>query len=384
MLAKTKTKHQDGREHHITPKFVSCLARTHADVRGGSVIARREKRCLTVDIHCHVLSQRAEALARPHFRIEKEPTLAFATELTRQINKKQIENVLPRMTDAERRIEDMDALGIDVQAISPTPTQYYYWLDPELGREAARMVNDDVVQIAASHPDRFVPLGTVPLQHTSFAVAELERCVRDLGMRGIEINSNVMEEELSSPRLAPFFARAEELGTLLFLHPLGFSEGRRLSNHYLNNVIGNPLESTIAISHLIFDGVLDRHPGLKLCVAHGGGFLPTYRGRMDHAHAAREDCRLHIKRSPSSYLQQLYFDTVMFDPAQLAFVVDQYGSDHILLGSDYPFDMAKADPIGFVDGTPSLSQSDKANILGLNAARLLGLNVEASYPPAKT
>jgi aminocarboxymuconate-semialdehyde decarboxylase len=288
------------------------------------------------------------------------------------------------MVDAERRIKDMDASGIDVQAISPIPTQYYYWLDPEIGREAAQLVNDDIVKFAASHPGRFVPLGTVPLQHTSLAVAELERCVRDLGMRGIEINSNVMGEELSSPRLAPFFARAEELGTLLFLHPLGFSEGRRLSNHYLNNVIGNPLESTVAISHLIFDGVLDRHPGLKLCVAHGGGFLPTYRGRMDHAHVAREDCNLHIKRPPSSYLRQLYFDTVIFDPAQLAFMVEQYGSDHIVLGSDYPFDMAESDPVGFVSGTPGLSQSDRANILGLNAARLLGLNVEASSPPVDT
>ncbi len=340
---------------------------------GAPAPVRMGSRQFTVDLHCHVLSLRAEALAQPHFSIEKEPTLAFATDLTRAINKKQANSTLPVMTDAARRIVDMDAMGIDVQAISCSPVQYYYWLPPELGREAARLINDDVAAIAATAPERFVPIGTVPLQETSYAVTELDRCVAELGMRAIEINTNVMGEELSSPRLAPFFARAEELGVLLFMHPLGFSDGRRLQNHYFNNVIGNPIESTIAIGYLIFDGVLDRHPGLKICVAHGGGFLPTYAGRMDHVHAARDDGRLHIKKRPSEYLRQLYFDTVMFDPDQLSYVVKKYGSDHVLLGTDYPYDMAETRPVEFVNNAPGLTKQDKANILGLNAARLLGI-----------
>ena len=354
--------------------FVPCPVRATVEAQGARPVARRRSSSVTVDIHCHVLSRHAEALAKPHFSIEKEPTLAFANELTRKINAAQITNVAAQMTDPARRIADMDALGIDIQAISPTPTQYYYWLEPELGRDAARLINDNIATIVGAHPDRFVGIGTVPLQNTDFAVAELERCVGELGIRGIEINSNVLGEELSSSRLERFLARAEELDILLFLHPLGFSEGRRLCNHYFNNVIGNPLESAIAVGHLIFDGVLDRFSGLKICVAHGGGYLPTYIGRMDHAYQARADCRTRINRLPSDYLKQVFVDTVMFDPDQLAFVVRRLGRDHVLLGSDYPFDMAETDPVGFVQNAPGLSDADREAILGRNAARLLGLD----------
>ena len=142
-------------------------------------------------------------------------------------------------------------------------------------------------------------MGTVPLQAPELAIAEMRRCVNELGLRGIEISSHVNGKELAAPEFRPFFAAAEELGVLLFLHPLGFTHGQRLSEHYLNNIIGNPIESTIALSHLIFEGVLDSHPGLKLCVAHGGGYLPGYWGRMDHALRAREDCRQHI--SPRAF-----------------------------------------------------------------------------------
>ncbi len=338
---------------------------------------RRGTRSLTVDIHCHVASEAADALAKPHFTLAKEPTLAFANDLTRSINRKQLETVAPKMYDPALRIADMDAMGVDIQAISPSPGQYYYWLEPELGRQAARHSNDGIAGIVAKYPDRFVGIGTVPLQDTDMAIDELRRCVRELGFRGIEINSNVMGEELSSPRLARFFAEAEALDVLLFLHPLGFTEGSRLSNHYFNNVIGNPLESAIAVGHLIFDGVLDRHPGLKLCVAHGGGYLPTYIGRMDHAHGARDDARTVIKKSPSSYLKQLYVDTVMFDPEQLSYVVSRFGSDHVLMGTDYPFDMAEADPVGFVKSAPRLGADERDNIFGLNAARLLKIDVKA-------
>jgi aminocarboxymuconate-semialdehyde decarboxylase len=357
---------------------VACPVRATADAHGSAPVkVRRGTRALTVDIHCHVASQAADALARPHFTLDKEPTLAFANDLTRSINRTQIESVAPQLSDPLRRIADMDAMGIDIQAISPSPGQYYYWLEPDLGRDAARLSNDGIAEIVAAHPDRFVGIGTVPLQNTDMAVAELERCVRSLGLRGIEINSNVMGEELSSPRFARFFGKAEELDVLLFLHPLGFTEGKRLKNHYFNNVIGNPLESSIAVGHLIFDGVLDRHPGLKICVAHGGGYLPTYIGRMDHAHAARDDARTVIKRPPSSYLHQLYVDTVMFDPEQLAYVVSRFGSDHVLMGTDYPFDMAESDPVGFVSGAPRLSDDERANIFGLNAARLLKIDAKA-------
>ena len=158
------------------------------------------------------------------------------------------------------------------------------------------------------------------------------------------------------------------------MHPLGFTHGQRLSEHYFNNLIGNPLESTIAVGHLIFGGVLDAYPGLKLCVAHGGGYLPGYIGRMDHAFRAREDCRQHIHREPSTYLRQLYFDTLVFDRRELKYLVETYGADHLMMGTDYPFDMSEADPVGFHS---ELSQVDREKILGGTAAGLLGLQAPA-------
>ena len=272
------------------------------------------------------------------------------------------------------RLADMDRLGVDVQALSPNPGQYYYFAPPELGRELTRTINDGIAEAVASAPERLVGIGTVPLQDVGMAIAEMHRAVRDCGMRGIEVGTNVGGRDLADDEFRPFFAAAEELGILLFLHPLGFTQGERLSDHYLNNLIGNPLESTIAISHLIFGGVLDAYPGLKICVAHGGGYLPAYRGRMDHAYNAREDCRQHIARAPSSYLNQLWFDSLVFDRAQLDQLVAIYGADRICLGSDYPFDMAEPDPVGFVD---HLGGATKPQVLGLNAARLLGLQAAA-------
>ena len=358
--------------------FFTCAPASSDAGRSTVRTPPRRRKTLTVDIHCHYISKHADEIAAPHFSIEKEPTLAFATDLTRKINQAQKAAVAAKMTDAQVRLAAMDAQGIDVQAISPAPTQYFYWLPPELGRETCRLINDELAGFAAAHPDRFVAMGTVPLQDTHLAIAEMDRCVMDLGMRGIEISSHVNGEELASGRLDPFFARAEELDVLLFLHPLGFTEGRRLAKHYFNNVIGNPLESTIALGHLIFEGTLERYRSLKICIAHGGGYLPTYIGRMDHAHEAREDCRVHIHRRPSDYLQQVYVDTVMFDPDQLQYVAKKLGSEHVLLGTDYPYDMAEIDPAGFIDTAVGLTRSDRANIRGINAARLLKLDIEGN------
>ncbi len=273
----------------------------------------------------------------------------------------------------ESRLSDMDSMGIDIQVISPSPTQYFYWLEPELGREVTKTVNNDLAEFASTS-DRFIALGSVPLQHVGSAIEELNRCINELGMRGIEISSNVNGEELAQARLEPFFARAEELGILIFLHPLGFTEGRRLSNHYFNNVIGNAIDSSIAVGHLIFEGVLDRYPGLKICVAHGGGYLPMYSGRMDHAHSVRQDCRQHIHTRPSSYLKNLYFDTVVFDPDQLSYLVQKYGANRILLGTDYPYDMAESDPVGLVEKAVGCDEDELGQMLGGNALSLLGLS----------
>lgn len=337
------------------------------------------RRHFAVDIHCHVFTPAADEIARPHFRPDNEFMIRWANEDTREVNRKQNDAIYRQLTSVEQRLKDMDRLGIDMQAISPAPAQYYYWAEPELGRETARLVNNRIAEIVAGNPDRFVGMGTVPLQAPDLAVAELERIVKELGLRGVEICTNVAGAELSEPRFRPFFAKAEELGILIFMHPNGFSEGRRLSDHYFINVIGNPLDSTVAVSHLIFGGVLDAHPRLKICVAHGGGFLPAYSGRSDHVHGARSDARSAIKRRPTSYLKKLYFDTIVFTHHQLDYLASLWGSDHLLLGSDYPYDMAEPDPVGFVGSAESLTQEDKAAILGGNAAKLLKIRVPA--PP---
>ena len=343
-------------------------------VTGRSGRASSSKSRFAVDLHCHVFVPEAAQLVGDAFEMEMDDLFKFANQATRDVNAKQAVTINEQLISVERRIADMDAMGVDVQAISPAPLQYYYGLDPELGRDAARAINDRIATIAEQHSDRIVGLANVPMQSPEFAVAELERAVKELGLRGAEISTNVAGADLSEQRFRKFFAKAEELDVVIFLHPSGFSDGRRLMDHYFTNVIGNPLDSTIAVSHLIFGGVLDAYPKLKICVAHGGGYLAAYSGRIDHAHGAREDCRRCIQHPPTSYLKRLYFDTVVFTEHQLEYLVRLYGSDHIVLGTDYPYDMGMYDPVGFVEAAAELTDADKDAIVGGNAARLLGIS----------
>lgn len=346
------------------------MACTH-DSQASALTVRARGRHLVVDIHAHLNVAAAEARIRQDMP-QLPRGLPFSCPASDAVNGRMFAQIGSRLNGVTERIEDMDRLGVDVQAISPNPGQYYYFAAPELGRELSVMINDAIAEACASVPDRLVGIGTVPLQDTQMAIAEMRRAVNDCGLRGIEIGTNIGGRDLSDPALRPFFAAAEDLGVLLFMHPLGFTQGERLSDHYLNNLIGNPLESTIALSHLIFGGVLDAHPGLKICVAHGGGYLPAYAGRMDHAFRAREDCRQHIAREPSSYLRHLWFDSLVFDRSQLDYLVATYGADHVCMGSDYPFDMAEPDPVGFLD---QLHEDARAKVLGLNAASLLNLKI---------
>ena len=348
--------------------------------RHAPILVQQAGETLVVDIHAHLNIGAADALIRESVPDAPKP-FAFSCPATNAVNGKIFQKIGPKLNGVDNRIADMDALGVDVQAISPSPTQYFYFAPPEVGREAAQIVNNGVAEAVARFPDRFVGMGTVPLQNTEMAIAEMNRCVNEHDMRGIEICSHVDGRELSDEAFRPFFAAAEDLGIVVFLHPLGFSHGQRLSEHYLDNIIGNPLESTIALSHLIFDGVLDAYPGLKLCVAHGGGFLPGYWGRMDHAFKAREDCRLHITRKPSEYLRQVWFDTLVFDKDELDALVSSHGAYKLCLGTDYPFDMAEPDPVAFHD---RLDTRSREKILGGNAAELLGLEAKALIHTGET
>ena len=339
------------------------------------MVRDRKGRSLRIDIHCHYLNPQVAAKVAPLNPAQYDPSVQYANALTREVNVKQIQDRAPKLSSIEVRLKDMDRMGIDIQAVSPSPNQCCYWAEPGLGAEIARMVNERIAEIVAAWPERFVGLGSVPLQNADLAVAELERCVKQLGLRGVEINPNVNGIELTDARLGldKFFAKAQELGAVIFMHPIGFTQGERLRDHYFNNVIGNPLETTVAASHLIFDGVMERHPKLKIVLPHAGGYLAHYWARMDHAHRARADCRTVIKKAPSSYLKKFYFDTITFDPAMLGHLIDRWGADHVLLGTDYPYDMGETDPLGLIGSVPGLSREERDKIAGGNAARLLGI-----------
>lgn len=334
---------------------------------------RKKPDTYTIDIHCHVHIPAAAEVAAPHFRPEFEPAARFASELTRQVNARQQDDRMPHLTTVERRLPDMEAMGIDLQTIIPPPFQAYYWLDPDLAMKAAGLVNDGLAEIADDMPDRFVAFGTVPLQDADMAVAELERGVTKLGLKGFQLLTNVNGTELSDPRLEKFWAKAEDLDTLIFIHPNGFDSAERFADHYFNNVIGNPLETTIAVHRLIFDGVMERYPKLRVLLAHGGGYLPAYSGRIDHVWGAREDGRAGLPNPPTSYLKKMWLDTVVFTPHQLKYLIEQYGTDRIVMGTDYPYDMGDYDPVGLVEAVDTLDGDQRAAIMGGNAKALLKL-----------
>ena len=326
-----------------------------------------------VDLHCHYLNPAVNQKTAHLNPAQYDPTTVFADAITRETNVKQMATRAPKLTGVTQRLKDMDRMGVDIQAVCPAPYHFFYWTEPAYGAELAREVNEGIAKVVADTPDRFVGMGSVPLQNAELAIAELNHCVKNLGMRGIEICTNVNGKNLTDPdlKLDKFFARAEELGVVIFMHPLGWTQADRLTHHYFNNVIGNPLDSTVAVSHLIFDGVMARYPKLKFVVAHGGGFIAHYWARMDHAWRARPDCRTVIKRKPSSYLEKFYFDTITFDPEMLRRLIDRFGADHVVLGTDYPYDMGEDDPLGLLAQVRKLSKADRELVAGGNAARLL-------------
>jgi aminocarboxymuconate-semialdehyde decarboxylase len=328
---------------------------------------------ITVDMHAHMLVAEAEAFVRPH--LPPDPRARFYTEETRHLTRKQDADRRQNLVDLELRLADMDAMGIDIQVVSPAPGQCTYTVPPEIGVEGARRVNDGVAAFVARRPDRLAAMGTVPLQAGGAAAAEeLGRCMSELGFKGVQILTHVGEMESSDPSLAEFWARAETLGAVVMIHPAGFTEARRFGRYYFNNVIGNPFDTTMALHYLIFDGVLERHPALKLIAVHGGGYLPGYTGRIDHAWGARSDSHGELPHPPTTYLKRIYVDTIVFTPHQLEGLVKLFGADHVLMGTDYPYDMGEYDPIGHLVTTPSLDAVTMAMIAGGNARLLFGLS----------
>src|SRR5205814_1494774 len=240
------------------------------------------------------------------------------------------------------RIAEVDAEGIDVEALSINP--FWYRAERDAAAELIRVQNEKLAEFCAATPDRFVAFATVALQHPQLAVEQLEYAIKTLGLRGLSVGGSVAGQELADPKFHPVWAKAEELGILIFMHPLGTRElepsGRLNGSGLLTNTIGNPLETTIALSHLIFEGTLDRFPGLKVIAAHGGGYLPSYADRSDHAcMVSPPGCNPNItlKKKPTEYLKQLYFDSLIFSPEAIRHLAAQVGVGQIMLGSDHPY-----------------------------------------------
>ncbi|MGW1135924.1 amidohydrolase family protein [Streptomyces zhihengii] len=327
----------------------------------------------TVDVHAHLLLPDVEAL------VADAPALADARALDARrngpaalaVNGPMIASRIGRLTDVGARVAAMDTQGVDVQLVSPSPSHYHYWADRQTATKIYEAANTATAAHCAAAPDRLRGLGLVPLQHPELCAEALDHAL-GLGLLGVEISSHAPGRELSDPAYEPLWARAEQTGALVFLHPFGCTLDERLDQWYLSNTVGQPVENAVALSHLIFSGVLDRHPELKIVAAHGGGYLPTYLGRSDHAWSARPDAGAGCAHLPSSYLRRVWFDSLVHDPHVLRELVRVAGAERVLLGSDFPFDMGSEDPVAALRAA-GLPADQFHAVRGANAAALLRL-----------
>ena len=340
--------------------FTGCTLLTGARAQQfPNLKARREvrvggRRVKTIDIHAHCSIPAAAAL------------------MARSGTPRPLQTDPLEMSVA--RIRQMDAQGIDLQALSINP--YWYAAERDVAARIIEIQNEQMAQFCSANRERFAAFASVALQFPDLAVEQLTRAVKTFGMRGVAVGGNVNGEEFATTRFHPFWAKAEELGVLVFIHPSGVPElqKRFQGNGMLGNVIGNPLETTIALSHLIFEGTLDRFPGLKICAAHGGGYLPSYADRSDHGCIAfPQQCNpTPLKKHPTEYLRQMYFDSLVFTPEALRHLVAQCGAGQIMMGTDYPYPWTTT-AVDHILATPGLSHADRRAILGETAARLLGI-----------
>jgi len=283
-----------------------------------------------------------------------------------------ISAISAQLTEPSERIEYMMRMGVDVQGLSSSPSEYFYWVPPRLGLDLAKMQNDRMAQAAAEFPDRFVVFGaTVPMQDVDLAITELDRAVDDLGAKGVQIGGTVNRHNLDEPRFRPFWQAVAAKGVPVILHPFGFPESHRFGEYFLVNCIGNPLETMTAATRLIFSGLFEELPSLRLVLLHGGGYLPFYVPRSDHTWEVRPEARIRIPdHPPSHYVKKLWYDSLVFQPQYLRFLLDIVGTERVMLGTDYPFDMGESDPVGVIDSVAGLSDDERQRLKGGTATAL--------------
>jgi aminocarboxymuconate-semialdehyde decarboxylase len=329
----------------------------------------------TIDIHCHLATPASRASVEAYRRPESEPYDYYMGADSVAHNATMLPAIMPLLTEPAARLEQMDRMGIDIQGLSTYVSEYFYWAPAPSGAESARIQNDNLARAVAAHPDRFVALGaTVPLQDINLAIAEMDRAVDELGFKGLQIGGTVDGANLDEPRFRPFWAAVAAKQIPIIIHPNGYPESQRLGSYFLVNCIGNPLETMVAATRLIFSGLFEEHPGLRVVLPHGGGYLPFYAARADHTWRLRPETRARIPdHPPSHYLRMLHYDTVVFQPLYLRHLIEVVGVDRVLLGTDFPFDMSEGDPLGLLAATEGLDQDDRDAISGGNALRLYGI-----------
>jgi len=336
--------------------------------------SRARRRPFVIDFHAHVVAPEVVAFSKGHVVDTGVPDSAGVSESLKEDWKKWRQTVDLKMGDPKVRLQDMDKMGVDVQVLTPSLVhQYTYWADPETSLGMEQRANNRIAEMVAVAPDRFVGLGGVPLQHPDLAIGEMRRCLGELKLRGIEVSSHAESMELGDPKLRAFWAEAEKLGAAIYLHPAGVVQPR-YGKFQLWNSVGQPLEEALAMCSLFYEGVLDAFPKLKICVAHGGGYLPFYAGRVDRNYFGKGFTRVNMTKSPSEYMRRhFWYDSCVYNADMLEFLVKKVGASRIVLGSDYP--VGEPDPIGFVRRVRGLSAADKEDILGRTAAKLLGLSI---------
>ena len=329
---------------------------------------------MRIDVHTHVVPERWDDWAS-RFGGGKWPRLVHgdACRATIMTGDQFFRDIDDRSWDAGRRIEDMDRLGVDMQALSPPPVMFCYWAEAKAGQAFARLQNENVAAIAARHPRRFVGMATVPLQDVTLGIAELRHARERLDLRAVEIGTCPGGRDFDDPALFEFFAACRELGMAVFVHPATPLVGQeRLTKYYFPLIVGNPLESALAISKLIFGAVLERLPDLRICFAHGGGAFPFTLARLNHGWKVRPEGPAAIPREPREYARRIYVDSLTHGAANLRFILAELGAERVVVGSDYPFDMGYDDPVGVL-GASGLEPAVRAGIESANAARFLGL-----------
>ena len=337
----------------------------------------------TIDIHAHIISEETVRLMQKESaKVGPKITAVDANTAVYEVAGVAYRPFPRGGYDLEQRFKDMAASAVDMQAVSITPQTFLYDQDASLNATLARIQNEQIAKLTKQHPDRFLGLATLPMQAPEQAAAEMRYAVRTLGLSGAMIGSNIEGRNLDDPSFEPVWAATAEVGAFMLIHPNKVAGADRLRNYYLTNLIGNPLDTTIAAASLVFGGVMERYPNIKICLAHGGGFTPYQGGRWVHGWHVRNEPKKSLPVSPEASLRRFYYDTIVHAGPQLESLVAWAGASHVLLGSDYPYDMGTFECARQVRAA-SLSDADRAMILGGQAATLLPVSGQAPRAAAR-